>query len=82
MRSVLVWALLSLLSTPAFAVPQTSDGTAEIVPQNADTTAELVSAAADGDEGVEYTVFNDIKVPPMKDIEGEQFNETIRDGYW
>ena len=77
-----IWALLSLLSTSGLAVPHTQDSTAEIVPQNADTTANSAAAAAGGVEAVEYTVFNDIKVPTMKDIEGEQFNETIRDGYW
>jgi hypothetical protein len=82
MRSVLSWAFLSLLSTGAFAVPHTQDNTVEVVPQNVDATADSAAAPAGGDEGVEYTVFNDIKVPPMKDIEGEQFNETIRDGYW
>lgn len=37
---------------------------------------------ADTKEGVLYTTFNDIKVPPMKDIEGDKFGETIKDGYW
>lgn len=37
---------------------------------------------ADSKEAVEYTIFNDIKVPPMKDIKGEEFVETIKDGYW
>lgn len=33
-------------------------------------------------EAVEYTVFNGIEVPPMKDIKGEDFAETIKEGYW
>lgn len=33
-------------------------------------------------EGVDYTTFNDIKVPPMKDIKGDEFGETIKSGYW
>lgn len=37
---------------------------------------------ADTKEAVDYTIFNDIKVPPMKDIKGEEFAETIKDGYW
>jgi hypothetical protein len=82
MRSVLVWALLSSFSRPIFAAPPTQENTAEVVAQNADKTANLAAAAAGEDDGVEYTVFNDVKVPQMKDIEGEKFNETIKDGYW
>lgn len=37
---------------------------------------------ADTKEAVEYTIFNDIKVPPMNDIKGDQFGETIKNGYW
>jgi hypothetical protein len=82
MRSVLVWALLSSFSRPICAAPPTQENTAEVVAQNADKTASLAAAAAGEDDGVEYTVFNDVKVPQMKDIEGEKFNETIKDGYW
>lgn len=82
MRSVLVWALFSSLSGPAFAAPSAQDSAPEIVAQNADKTADSAAAAAGEDEGLEYTLFNDIRVPQMKDIEGEQFNETIKDGYW
>ncbi len=48
----------------------------------ADKMTDSAAAAAGSDEGDEHTVFNDIKVPQMKDIEGELFNETIKDGYW
>lgn len=37
---------------------------------------------ADTKEAIEYTLFNDIKVPPMNDIKGEEFGETIKNGYW
>lgn len=37
---------------------------------------------AKGKEAVQYTVFNDIKVPPMPNIKGEDFANTIKDGYW
>ena len=33
-------------------------------------------------EAVEYTTFNGIHVPPMPDITGDDFAETIKDGYW
>lgn len=82
MRSVLVWVLLSSLLRPISAARPPQENSAKIVAQNADKTADSAAAAAEDDEGAEYTTFNDIKVPQMKDIEGEQFNETIKDGYW
>jgi hypothetical protein len=82
MKLVLAWVLLLALSTPIFAAPPAEEKKAEVVSQNGDKVADSAAAAAGKDEGVEYTMFNDIKVPPMKDIEGEMFNETIKDGYW
>ncbi|KAL9113018.1 MAG: hypothetical protein Q9227_002883 [Pyrenula ochraceoflavens] len=34
------------------------------------------------EEEVKPTVFNGITVPIMKEIEGEKFDETIKEGYW
>lgn len=34
------------------------------------------------EEDVQPTVFNNIEVPPLPDINGETFNATIKDGYW
>lgn len=82
MRSVLVWGLLSSLSTRVLAVSQLQENTAEIVAQNVDKIAESAAAAAGEDDGIEYTIFDNIRVPQMKDIEGEKFNETIKEGYW
>lgn len=48
----------------------------------------LADEAVNGDtpantkEAIEYTLFNDIKVPPMNDIKGAEFGETIKNGYW
>ena len=82
MKPVLLWMLLSTFSGPIFAAPPSQEDTAEVVAQNAEKMADSAAVAAGKDEGVEHTVFNDIKVPQMKDIEGEKFNETIKDGYW
>jgi protein disulfide-isomerase len=30
----------------------------------------------------EATVFNGVKVPPLKDLPGVGFEESIKDGYW
>lgn len=82
MTSVLVWCLWASLSVPTFGALPAREDTAEIVVQNADETTDTAVAATAGDEAIEYTLFNDIRVPQMKDIEGEAFNETIKDGYW
>ena len=34
------------------------------------------------DESNQPTTFNGVKVPPMKDLNGEQFDQEIKDGYW
>ncbi len=68
--TILNWALTALLVTSSVAAPPgrgaSSDG---------------VDAAA-GEEALKSTNFNGIEVPPMKEIEGDKFAETIKDGYW
>lgn len=66
---MLAWALAGL----ALVGAKSTDLAEEAV--NGDTPAA-------GKEGIEYTVFNDIKVPPMVDIKGDEFAETIKTGYW
>lgn len=41
-------------------------------------------AAKDDGKGnaAKTTVFNGVEVPPMVDIEGQSFNETIQEGWW
>ena len=34
------------------------------------------------DERPQPTLFNEVLVPPLPDIEGEKFNATIKQGYW
>lgn len=44
---------------------------------------ELSTESAD--DGIEIpapTIFNGIPVPPLPDINGENFNATVKDGYW
>jgi len=53
-----------------------------------DKAAVLADEAVQGEtpantkEAIEYTTFNGIKVPPMPDLKGKEFAETIKDGYW
>lgn len=72
--ALLVWALAALTTT-SFAVPAGKDNVLAKGAVEGETPAE-------GGEAIEYTVFNGIKVPPMIEIEGDKFKETIADGYW
>lgn len=78
MWSVLVWSLFASLPVATIIRSTAEYDNAELTAQNAGSAA----TAAGEDEGIDYTLFNDIKVPKMKDISGEDFNETIKDGYW
>jgi len=75
--ALLAWALTAAL-TSAFAAPPGNDR------KGSDLSKDATSGGSplDDGEGAQYTVFNDIKVPPMKEIEGPEFADTIKDGYW
>ena len=74
--ALLAWALVALFSTTLAAPPGRTKDT------GISTDATEGETSASGGEGVEYTIFNDIRVPPMKEIEGDKFAETIKEGYW
>lgn len=79
MRPALVagW-LLALCVIPASAASSTREhGTTSLVEEV--VTGE--KSAEDG-EAVDPTIFNGLKVPPMIEIEGDRFAETVKDGYW
>jgi protein disulfide-isomerase len=71
MRSTLLaWALTALFVTSSVAAPP-----------GRGASKDETDAAAD-EEAVKSTTFNGIEVPPIKEIEGDKFAETIKDGYW
>ena len=71
--ALLTWALAAVYVIPGFAAP----------PGNEKTVKEAGLNSATGTEDVvQYTTFNGMKVPPMKEIEGDKFAETIKEGYW
>jgi len=75
--ALLAWALSALTLVSARSK--------EFEPAKAELLAEEAvqgETPANTKEAVEYTVFNGIKVPPMKEIKGEEFADTIKDGYW
>ncbi|RMD42881.1 hypothetical protein DV735_g2242, partial [Chaetothyriales sp. CBS 134920] len=69
--ALLAWALAALSVVSAGPVPAAKGAAA--VPE---TAPEPVADAQD------YTEFNGIKVPPLKEIQGDEFDQTIQDGYW
>lgn len=78
MRPVLLAWVLTAALTSAFAAPPGNDRKGS----NLSKDATSGGAPLDDGEGAQYTIFNDIKVPPMKEIEGSEFANTIKDGYW
>jgi hypothetical protein len=77
MKSVLLWAsLIASLSVSTATPPFEQDNSREISPEDADQGTSSEAA------GPGYTTFDGIKVPPMKDIDGEKFSETVQNGYW
>ncbi|KAL4927603.1 putative disulfide isomerase [Aspergillus undulatus] len=70
--SFLTWSLLSLFALPTFAAP--SDQTI--------STKRLVKRAEPNVSGPTSTIFNGVEVPPMKELTPDNFEETVKDGYW
>lgn len=71
---LVAWAIAAICAVSAQAAP----------PGKAKVAQDAVDGEAPGAEGKggQDTLFNDIKVPPMKEIEGDEFTETIKEGYW
>lgn len=88
MRSFVSRALLVLaLFSPAYAQDsQHKLDTVEDVlsetkggPKDAGAAAGSTNSEAVSDES---TTFNGVKVPPMKELNGDDFDEDVKDGYW
>ena len=71
--SVLSWLSAAALILPTLAAPPAAVLAGDAI--DGETPAK-------GGEGTDYTVFNGVKVPKMKEIEGDKLEETIKDGYW
>ncbi|KAL3418602.1 thioredoxin [Phlyctema vagabunda] len=72
MRLSPITLFTSLLATTVFA--QGTETESEAAPAAADNAVEEVADLS--------TTFNGVKVPAIPDIDGEQFNTTVKDGYW
>lgn len=74
----MAWALVGLWTAPIFAASSTQEQGAAVLAED----AVQGETPADTGEAADYTIFNDVRVPPMLDIEGDKFDETVKDGYW
>ncbi|KAL4880834.1 thioredoxin-like protein [Aspergillus karnatakaensis] len=70
--SLLTWSLLSLFALPTFAAPSDQSTTAK----------RLVKRDGSDDSGPGPTLFNGVEVPPLKELTPDNFEETIKNGYW
>ncbi|ETN47187.1 protein disulfide-isomerase domain [Cyphellophora europaea CBS 101466] len=73
----LAWAL-------TLAAPALSEAAPPGNRKDAVIAADAVQgeSSAEGGEGVDYTIFNGIKVPPFKLLTMDNFESTIKDGNW
>ncbi|KAL4950538.1 thioredoxin-domain-containing protein [Aspergillus filifer] len=70
--STLAWSLLSLFALPTFAAPS----------DQSISTKHLVKRAESDASGPASTLFNGVEVPPMKELTPDNFEESVKDGYW
>ena len=80
MRS-LITSLLPLLFTVASAIAAPPPREAELANVEDDVLGHR-SATTEEVAPDEYTTFNDIKVPPLKEMNGDNFQEEAKEGYW
>ena len=85
MRAFIITALLSLFHLSSCLVQDTQhklntveDVLAETKP-NAGAAAGATNSEAVTDKS---TTFNGVQVPPMKELNGDAFDQEIKDGYW
>lgn len=70
--SLVAWSLLSLIVIPTLAVDRPSN---TLVKRQEEEAQEII-------EGPVGTTFNDIEVPPQKELDTQTFPSAIADGYW
>ena len=76
-----VWTCLLFLglSQPSLALPEGQTANPDSLSIQ---TAAPQPSAVQGNDPPKRTLFNGVEVPPMKELNGEQFNMEIKDGYW
>lgn len=72
----------------AWALTLTASALSEPAPPGNREDAKIAADAVQGEspaqtgEGVDYTVFNGIKVPPFKELTMDNYEDSIKNGYW
>lgn len=89
--TLLLWALASI-ALPGICAPSDSNTAADntnekaIKPEGPEVpkapSPEPSEEETEAEDEPQPTKFNGITVPVMKEIEGEKFDETVKDGYW
>ena len=51
-------------------------------PESPDTKSPGAPSSQADDAGPKVTIFNGVEVPPLKELNGEQFQQEVKDGYW
>lgn len=79
------WLILALFQ-PSFGLSP-PDSSSDNRLSERSTTSEDAEDPDDGDDDApddppKATVFNGVTVPPMKELPGTGFEESIKDGYW
>lgn len=89
MRNLFSGLLLALtLTAPALSSPEVAHPASleedVLGTQQPPKVAPVGSAegSESGDEATKPTVFNDMTVPPMKELTGSGFDKEAKDGYW
>ncbi|EEH45215.1 uncharacterized protein PADG_01365 [Paracoccidioides brasiliensis Pb18] len=77
--ALLSWSLLSLILNPVISTSTSHTGSDNILKKPSAPQANL---QADKSPGSSHTVFNGVEVPPMKQLNATNFDETIKEGYW
>lgn len=73
------------LLVPALAAPEdpaTETTTSTIVAKQAETALPFTEQSATPTEEDQYTIFNDARVPPLKELNGTTVEDELKDGYW
>lgn len=72
------------LLVPALATPQ--DPAIETTTPTAiaakETALPFTDQSATSTDEEQYTIFNDAKVPPLRELNGTTVTEDLKDGYW
>lgn len=77
---LLAWSLLSLF--PSRAVASSADSLRSVESRNAPHLVKRADTTENARIDPPPTTFNGIEVPPMKVLTQDNFEETIKDGYW